>query len=179
MTNVLPVTGEEIEQKRQQLLAALAALPAVGVGVDKPILRAVQEKDPSEWTDEEWDWANARLLLSPQQQAEYAVRLLDRQQSAERQALLAQYQGGNLPGLGQATHEGLLAGQLPVREGTQGEPPGLEPDDEPYQNWKASELQEEVRLRNEQRDDETRISPASNRKEDLVNALEQDDQRAE
>jgi len=175
MTNVLPVTGEEIEQKRQQLLAALAALPAVGVGVDKPILRAVQEKDPSEWTDEEWDWANARLLLSPQQQAEYAVRLLDRQQSAERQALLAQYQGGNLPGLGQATHEGLLAGQLPVREGTQGEPPTPD-EDEPYDNWKAAELREEVRVRNESRAEEDKIRPASDRKEDVIAALEADDE---
>jgi hypothetical protein len=182
MSQMIPASANDLENKRQQLLAALAALPAVGVGVDKPLLRSIQEKDPSEWGDEEWDAANARELLSPELKAQYTVRLLERQQAAEREALFATYQGGNIPGLGQATHHAtpsadLMAGMVPVREGIQGEP-STEPDDEPYENWKVAELQEEVRLRNEQRDDDSKLAPASTRKEDLVTALEQDDQRA-
>jgi len=182
MSQMIPATAGDLENKRQQLLAALAALPAVGVGVDKPLLRKIQENDPDQWGDEEWDAANARELLTPELKAQYTVRLLEREQRAEREALLAQYQGGNIPGLGQATHhvtpsaDLLAASRAPVREGQQDEPPG--DDEEPYDNWKVAELQEEVRLRNEQRDDESKLSPASNRKEDLVTALEQDDQRA-
>jgi hypothetical protein len=174
MSQMLPVTGEDIENKRQQLLAALAALPAVGVGVDKPLLRSIQEKDPSEWGDDEWDAANARELLTPELKAQYAVRLLQRRQAAERRELLSQYQGGNIPGLGQATHEGLLAGQLPVREGTQGEPPS--PDDLPYEEDTRANLQAEVKARNETRADEDKIRPASDRKDDLVAALYKDDE---
>lgn len=176
MSQMLPTTAEDLETKRQQLLAALAALPAVGVGVDKPILRAVQTKDSSEWTDEEWDFANGRLLLTPHQESEYAVRLLDRQQKAERDELLAQYQGGNIPGLGQATHADLLSGQLPVREGAQGEPPA--PDEEPpYEDDTRANLQAEVKARNETRADEDKIRPASDKKDDLVAALYADDER--
>lgn len=179
---ILPVTGDDIEQKRQQLLAALAALPAVGVGVDKPLLREIQSKDPSEWNDEHWDAANARELLTPELKAQYAVRLLERQQAAEREALLAQYQGGNIPGLGVATRGSVttmdLAGGVPVREGVQDERTQVEETEEPYQNWKADELRDEVRARNEQRPEDEQIVPASNRKEDLAAALERDDQRS-
>lgn len=172
-------TADEIESKRQQLLAALAALPAIGVGLDKPLLRRVQETDSAEWDDETWDFANARLLLSPSQQAEYSVRLMDRQQKAERDRLVADL-GGNIPGLGVATRGSFTAAELaagavpvPVREGKLDEPP--QDDEEPYDNWKVAELRDEVRLRNEQRADDAKLTPASDRKEDLVAALEADD----
>jgi hypothetical protein len=167
-------TADEVESKRQQLLAALAALPAAGIGVDKPLLRSIQEKDESEWGDDEWDAANARELLSPEQKGRYAVRLLERQQAVERDALLEQFQGGNIPGLGQATNSGGVTVPSSVREGEQDVPPSEE--EAPYEDDTRANLQAEVKARNEDRAEENKIRPASDRKDDLVAALYADDE---
>jgi hypothetical protein len=47
--------------------------------------------------------------------------------------------------------------------------------DEPYTKWKVAELEEEIRLRNAEREDIDKIEPSSGVKADLVAALEADD----
>jgi len=53
------------------------------------------------------------------------------------------------------------------------------PEDETYEDWNVAGLKAEIRARNEQMDEDDQIEPASERKVDLIAALEADDATAE
>jgi len=128
-----------------------------------------------------------RDLLDPQQKQRYSMLVLEEQQAAERERLLA-YMGGNIPGMGVATRGGVSTATMTNLE--QGRPassrvavqetegPDQGPEEEPpYEQWTKADLQGEINARNEQREDEsTHVRPTSDRKDDLVAALYRDDE---
>jgi hypothetical protein len=178
----------------QRLEQALARLLQRGVDaaereqVEKSgSLKTALSKDPDDWDDDSWEFANQRGLIPEGRQAEYEARLLDKRHALERAALGA-WQGGNRPDSGTATL-GVASGQLPVVperpvaanliqevDGPEGAPSEGAP---PYEDWRKQELQDEIDARNETRAEEAHVRPASNRKEDMVKALYDDDELEE
>lgn len=64
-------------------------------------------------------------------------------------------------------------GTPPPPEGTEGTEGTTEVP--PYEKWTVADLQDEIGVRNDGREEETKIKPASTLKADLIAALEADD----
>jgi hypothetical protein len=145
----------------------------------RTVLDEVRDKDPDDWDDREWDFANERGLIPADRQGEYELKLLEKRQAAERANLLA-WQGGNNPLTGTAT-VGVASGQIPsppqnptaatlgmeVQEVDSHEEAPAGADDRPYEERSYPELKKLAKGRG---------LDTSGTQDDLVERLKYDDE---
>jgi hypothetical protein len=172
----------DVESAIRQILQRGVEATEAQVVQKSDALSGVATKDPSTWTDEEWEFANQRGRIPPELQSEYELRLLEKRHALER-AALGQWQGGNNPETGTAT-VGVASGQIPavperpVSATLVQEVPSSETEPAPpYEQWSKTELQEEVDARNEGRPDDQKLNRAGT-KEELSQRLYDDDEQA-
>jgi hypothetical protein len=175
------------------------------------LLERVQLKPSSEWDDDEWEFANQRGLIPPNEHNEYVRRQIERRHQQELAALtggdVAPNFTGNNPVTGTATvspdlamgtgpgartvggqavdpeerlrqieleeerlrvERDSLSSQLGSSDGEDGEAK--------YRSLTVPKLQDEISRRNADRDETDAIEPDSQRKDDLVAALVEDDE---
>lgn len=190
---------EDIEEGLRRLLAVKSG------EAEPTRLERVQLNSPNDWSADDWEFANQRGLVPGDQQVEYQRQVIERRHQAELAALTStdlppNFTGNTAAGtvtesppvvaggLGATTVGGasldpeerlrqieLEEERLRVEREALSMGSSAEDAESGYRRMTVPKLQEEISRRNADRSEEDSIEPDSQRKDDLVTALVEDD----